>query len=97
MLRRLDSSRAVSTYAKSVVKRVHTQSKLEKIRVTLIEGPSYSGSHLAQVNAELGGASLRIVEPIDQKPRPEAREVLPATSQAKVGQMSRLAIGSFQR
>ena len=68
MLRRLDSSRAVSTYAKSVVKRVHTQSKLEKIRVTLIEGPSYPGSHLAQVNAELGGASLRIVEPINQKP-----------------------------
>ena len=56
-------SSAVSSYARSVVQKVHAQRAGIKIRVTLIEGPSFPGSHFAAVNAELGGASLRIVEP----------------------------------
>lgn len=53
----------VASYARSVVKKIHAQHADMKIRVTFIEGPSFPGSRFAAVNAELGGASLRIVEP----------------------------------
>ena len=54
---------AVASYARNVVKTIHAQRSDMRIRVTFIEGPSFPGSHFAAVNAELGGASLRIVEP----------------------------------
>ena len=57
------SSGVVASYARSVVKKIHAQRADMKIGVTFIEGPSFPGSHFAAVNAELGGASLRIVEP----------------------------------
>ena len=57
------SAGVVASYARSVVKKIHAQRASMKIRVTFIEGPSFPGSHFAAVNAELGGASLRIVEP----------------------------------
>ena len=57
------SAGVVASYAKSVVKTVHARRADLRIRVTFIEGPSFPGSHFAAVNAELGGASLRIVEP----------------------------------
>ena len=53
----------VASYARRVVKKTHLHRADLKIRVTFIEGPSFPGSHFAAVNAELGGASLRIVEP----------------------------------
>ena len=53
----------VASYARSVVKKIHAQHADMKICVTFIEGPSFPGSRFAAVNAELGGASLRIVEP----------------------------------
>ena len=53
----------VTSYVRSVVKKIHTQRADMKIRVALIEGPSFPGSYLAAANAEFGGASLRIVEP----------------------------------
>ena len=53
----------VAAYARSAVKKIHAQRADMKICVTFIEGPSFPGSHFAAVNAELGGASLRIVEP----------------------------------
>ena len=57
------SAGVVASYARSVVKKIHAQRADMKIGVTFIEGPSFPGSHFAAVNAELGGASLRIVEP----------------------------------
>lgn len=54
---------AVASYARNVAKAIHAQRSDMRIRVTFIEGPSFPGSHFAAVNAELGGASLRIVEP----------------------------------
>ena len=57
------SAGVVASYAKSVVKTIHARRADLRIRVTFIEGPSFPGSHFAAVNAELGGASLRIVEP----------------------------------
>ena len=54
----------ISKYAKSIVQRVHKRRDSDKILVTLIEGPSFPESNLSDVNAELGGASLRIVEPL---------------------------------
>ena len=63
MVQRAEPASAVSKYARSVLQRAHKRRANEKILVTLIEGPSFPGSHLATVNAEVGGASLRIVEP----------------------------------
>lgn len=53
----------VTSYVRSVVEKSHREHADMKIRVTLIEGPSFPGSYLAAANAEFGGASLRIVEP----------------------------------
>ena len=63
MLQRAEPASSISKYARSVLQRVHKRRSNEKILVTLIEGPSFPGSYLARVNAEVGGASLRIVEP----------------------------------
>ena len=38
------------------------------LRLTFIEGPSFAWSYLAEVNAQLGGASLRIIEPSAHQP-----------------------------
>ena len=57
------SAGLVASYARRVVNKIHAQRADMKICVTLIEGPSFPGSYFAVVNAELGGASLRIVEP----------------------------------
>ena len=53
----------VERMASSYVRKCLAAHSDSQCLLTVIEGPSYIGSCFARVNAELGGASLRIIEP----------------------------------
>ena len=64
-----DASSRLVAFCRNHVRRSLARCSRDVIRVTLIEAPAFSGSALSRINALLGGASLRVVEPGPNSPQ----------------------------